>query len=132
MFVSAIIEPTRDTATLRLILHLITGSEIRLVGDIYLVEEMIRYAEKYRSETAAILLQALASKIEIIDVETKYIRICKQYIATENPSDIIHAAACLQSGSTLVTNDKHFNKIRDQGIIKVQDTATTIKMMLGI
>lgn len=93
---------------------------------------MIRYAEEYPSETAATLLQALASKVNIIHVEPRYIKICNQYITTEDPSDILHAATCLQSGSILITDDHHFNKIRDEGIIEVQNTKDTIKTLLGI
>jgi len=93
---------------------------------------MIRYAETYPSETAATLLQAIASKINFIPVEKKYLKICRQYIATDDLSDIYHAAACLQSGSALITDDHHFNKIRDEGIIDVYNTKTTIKTLLGI
>ncbi len=107
---------------------MITSTDIHLVGDLYLVEEMIRYAEEYQSETAATLLQALASKINIIQVEPRYTKICKQYITTDDLSDILHAAACLQSDSTLITDDHHFNNIRDEGIIKVQSTKNAIKI----
>lgn len=129
---AAIINPTKTTGTLKLILHLITDKNIQLVGDQYLIEEMIRYAETYPSETAATLLQAIASKITFIPVEQKYLKICRQYIATDDLSDIYHAAACLQSASTLITDDHHFNKIRDEGIIDVYNTQTAIKTLLGI
>ena len=129
---AAIINPTKTTGTLKLILHLITDKNIQLVGDQYLIEEMIRYAETYPSETAATLLQAIASKITFIPVEQKYLKICRQYIATDDLSDIYHAAACLQSGSALITDDHHFNKIRDEGIIDVYNTQTAIKTLLGI
>jgi predicted nucleic acid-binding protein len=110
---------------------MITSTDIHLVGDLYLVEEMIRYAEEYQSETAATLLQALASKINIIQVEPRYTKICKQYITTDDLSDILHAAACLQSDATLITDDHHFNNIRDEGIINVQSTKDAIKTLLG-
>jgi len=130
--VAAIINPTKTTGTLKLILHLITDKNIQLVGDQYLIEEMIRYAATSPSETAAPLLQAIASKIHFIQVEQKYLKICRQYIATDDLSDIYHAAACLQSGSALITDDHHFNKIRDEGIIDVYNTQTAIKTLLGI
>lgn len=129
---AAIINPTRATGTLKLIIHLIASRGIQLVGDRYLIEEMIRYAETYPSETAATLLQAIASKIHFIQVEQKYLKICRQYIATDDLSDIYHAAACLQSSSTMITDDHHFNKIRDEGIIEVYNTQNAIKTLLGI
>lgn len=132
VFVAAIINPTRATGTLKLIIHLIIDKNIQLVGDQYLIEEMIRYAETYPSETAATLLQAITSKITFINVEQKYLKICRQYMATDDLSDIYHAAACLQSSSTMITDDHHFNKIRDEGIIDVYNTQNAIKILLGI
>jgi predicted nucleic acid-binding protein len=43
---------------------------------------------------------------------------------------IIHAAACLKADATLITNDTHFNKIRDEGIIKVQSISNVINKFL--
>ena len=59
VFVSAIMDPARETATLRLILEMIRNKDIALVGNEFLAEEMARYAESFRSETAALLLHAL-------------------------------------------------------------------------
>ena len=98
----------------------------------YLAEEMIRYAEVYPSETAASLLEALASKIELVKVEAKYLKICRGYIGTGDLSDVYHAAACLQSGSTLISDDGHFDRIRDEGIISVWSTHLAIRELLGI
>ena len=111
---------------------MITSKDITLVGDMYLVEEMIRYIEEYPSETAASLLQALAEKMQIISIQQKYIKICSHYMATDDLSDTIHAAACLQSNSTLITDDHHFNRIRDEGIIEVKNTRDAIQELLGI
>jgi len=130
--VAAIANPLRATGTLKLILHLISDDDVELVGDRYLAEEMIRYAEVFPSETAATLLEATASKMRIINVEAKYVKICGGYIGTSDLSDIYHAAACLQSGSVLISDDGHFNRIRDEGIISVWGTNQAIKELLGI
>ncbi len=129
---AAIAKPTTRTGTLRLILHILTDTETRLVGDTYLAEEMIRYTEVYPSETAISLLDAIASRTGFIDVEARYLKICRNYIGTNDPSDIYHAAACLQTSSTLISDDHHFHKIRDEGIINVWGAKTAIKEMLGI
>jgi hypothetical protein len=120
------------TGTLRLILHTLTDAEISLIGNPYLAEEMIRYTEVYPSETAISLLDAIASKTTFIEVETKYLKICRNYMGTDDLSDVYHAAACLQTGSTLISDDHHFNKIRDEGIINVWSTKTAINQLLGI
>jgi len=130
--VAAIAKPSRTTGTLKLILYLIADDDIQLIGDKYLIEEMIRYAEVYPSETAALLLEALASKMKLIEVEEKYLKICKEYMGTNDLSDVYHAAACLHTGSAMISDDGHFNRIRDEGIINVWSTHQAIKELLGI
>jgi hypothetical protein len=130
--VAAIAKPTTRMGTLRLILHILTDKETRLVGDTYLAGEMIRYTEVYPSETAISLLDAIASRTEFIDVEARYLKIYRNYIGTKDLSDIYHAAACLQTNSTLITDDHHFDRIRDEGIIAVWSTNVAIRGLLGI
>jgi len=40
------------------------------------------------------------------------------------------SATCLQTGATLITNNHHFDTIRDQGIIEVWSTAEAIRRLL--
>jgi len=119
IFISAIKNPRRQTNSIRLILHIIEEPSISLVGNDLLVEEMVRYAELLRSETAAILLYALIAKMKIVNIQENYLKICKLYIETPNKADILHAATCLQTNAVLISNDHHFDKIRDEKIIKV-------------
>jgi len=130
VFISAIKDPRRQTGTLRLILHIIGEPSIGLVGDDLLVEELARYAELLRSETAATLLHALIAKMEIVDVQENLLKICKSYIETPDKADILHAATCLQTNAVLISNDHHFNRIRYEGIIKVWSTTEAIKKLL--
>jgi predicted nucleic acid-binding protein len=130
VFVAAIKYPKKETKTLQLILKIIENDDIYLVGDEFLVEEMVRYAEEFRSETASWILSALLDKIKLIDVGKNYIKICRNYIETPNLSDILHAAACLKSDAILITNDTHFNRIRDERIIHVWNISKMIKEIL--
>ena len=129
VFVSAIKDPARETATLKLILEMIRDKDIGLVGNEFLAEEMARYAEAFSSETAALLLHALISKMDI-EVQERYIAACRSIMGTEDPADVLHAATCLQTGATLITNDRHFDTIRDEGIIEVWSTAEAIRRLL--
>ena len=52
VFIAAIKNPKKETKTLQLILEMIERDDILLVGDEFLAEEMIRYAEEFKSETA--------------------------------------------------------------------------------
>ena len=126
IFISAIKNPRKQTNSIRLVLHIIEEPSISLVGNDLLVEEMVRYAELLRSETAAILLYALIAKMKIVNIQENYLKICKLYIETPNKADILHAATCLQTNAVLISNDHHFDKIRDEKIIKVWSSKEAI------
>ena len=130
VFIAAIKNSKKETKTLSLILKMIESENIHLIGDEFLVEEMIRYAEEFNSETSSWILRAILEKMEIVEVGDNYVKICKNYIKTPNLADIIPAAACLKSDATLITNDSHFNKIRDEGIIRVLSISKMINELL--
>ena len=130
VFASAIKDPTRETATLKLILEMIRDKDIGLVGNEFLAEEMARYAEAFKSETASLLLHALISKMDIVDVQERFTAASRSIMGTDDPADVLHAATCLQTGATLITNDRHFDTIRDEGIIDLWSTAEAIRRLL--
>lgn len=119
VFIAAIKDPRKQTETLKLLLRIIEDSDIKLVADELLVEEMLRYAELLHSQTATTIVAALIWKTRIVRVPENVRKICKTYIETPDKADILHAATCLQTGATLITNDRHFDRIRKQRIIEV-------------
>jgi predicted nucleic acid-binding protein len=46
-------------------------------------------------------------------------------------ADAVHAATCLQSNAVLISNDKHFDKIRDMRIIEVWKISEAIEKLLN-
>ena len=130
VFISAIKDPERQTSTLQLLLKIIKDPDIRLVGNVLLAEEMRRYVELFKSKKAAMLISALLGKMELVRVPENYVRICKTYIRTPDKADILHAATCLQTGATLITNDRHFDRIKGEGIIKALSVSETIRKLL--
>jgi predicted nucleic acid-binding protein len=130
VFISAIKEPQKQTDTLQLIIKIVGDPSVKLVGNYLLAHEMLRYAELLKSSTAAALLVTLLSKMEILSIAKSYRKICKTYVRTPDKADVMHAATCLQTGAILITNDKHFDRIRDEGIIEVWNIAKTIKKLL--
>lgn len=131
VFISAIKNPRKSTETLQLILKVIEDPGIRLVGNDLLAEEMLRYMELLESEMATTILAALLTKMKIIAVREKYRRICKAYVTTLDKADILHAATCLQADATLITNDHHFDRIRNERIIGVWSIARAIRKIKG-
>jgi len=120
----------KQTETLRLIVKIIEDQDIKLIGNSLLVEEMLRYAELLKSQTAATIVGSLLTKIRVVDVSENFRKICKAYLRTPDKADILHAATCLQTNSILITNDRHFDRIRNEGIIKVWSTAEAIRKLL--
>lgn len=100
------------------------------MGNEFLLEEMARYAEVFESEMASTLLYALITKMEVVDVQGKYITICRSYMDTDDLADIVHAATCLQTDATLITNDHHFDPVRDEGIVEVWSIVEAIRELL--
>jgi predicted nucleic acid-binding protein len=130
VFIAAIRDQKKQTKTLKLLIKIIKDQEIKLVGDKFLAEEMLRYTELLKSKTATTLVAGLLTMTTIVNVAENYRKICKAYLRTTNKADILHAAVCLQTNSILITNDKHFDKIRKEGIIKVWSITEAIRKFL--
>lgn len=119
LFIAAIKNPKKDTTSLKLLLALIDDTSIVLMGNEFLIMEMEKYAQVFKSERGSEILQKLIDKMEIIDVNEKFLRLCKSYFPEDELIDMYHAATCLQADSILITNDRHFDKINDDKIIEV-------------
>ena len=131
VFIAAIRNPRKQTTTLRLLEKTVENPDITLVADEPLLDEMLRYAELLKSQTAAIIVAALLTKTTMVKVPRNYRKICKTYIETPDRADILHAGTCLQTGAILITNDHHFDRIRKEGIIKVWSIAEAIERLLA-
>lgn len=130
VFIAAIKDPERQTSTFQLLLKIIKDPGIMLVGNILLAEEMRRYIELFKSKKAAVLVSPLLGKMELVRVPENYVRICKTYIRTPDKADVLHAATCLQTGATLITNDRHFDRIKKEGITKVLSVSEAVGKLL--
>ncbi len=129
VLIAAMKNPRKQTQTLRLLAKIIEDPNIKLVANDLLVEEMLRYAELLRSPTAATIVAALIGKTSLVKVSQNYRAICKAYVKTPNKADVLHAATCLQADTVMISNDRHFNRIGDEGIIKVWSIADAIKKL---
>ena len=131
VFIAAIKNPKKEPRSLDLIIELIQNKKICLVGNDLLLLEFGRYSEKFKSETASHLLKKLKDKIKVVDVKEDSIKISRKYIPKAEIVDIIHVATCIQEGSILITNDKHFDKISRNGVIEVWNITKAIENLLG-
>ncbi len=127
LFIAAIKNPKKETASLRLLLELIDDTTVMLIGNEFLIMEMEKYAQVFESKRGKEILQKLINKTEVIEIDEKFLRLCKLYFPEEEFKDIYHAATCLQTGAVMVTNDKHFDKINDEKIIEVWSISKAIE-----
>jgi predicted nucleic acid-binding protein len=130
LFVAAIKNPSRETDTYRLLVHLIEREDIRLVGNVLLAQEYLRYAEVFPSPTAAALAAALAEKMEIVRIENRFVLACSPHFPRAKRADCVHAATCLQTGAILVSNDKDFDSVATAGLVRRWTTADAIRRWL--
>lgn len=129
VFIAAVKDPRKETPTLRLLTRILGRDDLALVGNDLWLEEMLRYAEEFRSETASQLIGALIAKTRFVRVRKNFRTICLRYVTTPDPADVLHAATCLQEGAVLVSNDKHFHRIREEGILEVWDITKAIRSL---
>ena len=118
LFVAAIRGSALQNDSARLLLWLIQQEAVELVGNSFLFEELVRYGQTFRSPESEALLAVLIEKIQWTDPDATQVRACSDYIDTPDPADLAHAATCLATGATLISNDHHFDRIVKAGIIR--------------
>lgn len=119
VFVAAIRDPARRTETFRLIAKVLASGTFRIVGNEVLADEYLRYAQAFPSPTAAALAAALVENMELVHPEDRFLLACAPFIPRAEAADLVHAATCLQTGAILVSDDRHFRRIRRAGLIAV-------------
>lgn len=114
------------TKSSELLSALLDGSA-ELVANKALLAEYEKYAQQLEAEYIFLYLK---SRIILISVSDEDIQRCKLFFPESQFSDAVHAATCLQSGAVLITNDKHFDKIKDDGLIRVWTISEAIRNLL--
>ncbi|MGB8217015.1 MAG: PIN domain-containing protein [Candidatus Methanoperedens sp.] len=127
LFIAAIKNPKKETFSLKLLLELVDDATIVLIGNEFLIMEMEKYAQVFESKRGKEILHKLIDKTELVDVDEKFLRLCKSYFPKDELIDIYHAATCLQEGAVLITNDRHFDRINDEKIIEVWSISKAIE-----
>ena len=121
--------PRRIPRSLSLLLRLITDAELELFASQPLLDEYRRLARELRSETSTLILNQLSAKAhEVTEIKAE-IETCRHYIPEKEAADIHHAVAALHSEAVLISNDKHFDKIRDAGTINVWSISEAMRRL---
>jgi len=116
------------TRTTDLVLRLLDGQE-ELIANDALIGEYSKYAEDL-GHYSQLLLGYILQRAIVLEVSDEEIIKCMPFFPEEQYADILHAATCLSTGGILISNDKHFEKIRDAKIIEVWKIAEAINRLL--
>jgi len=126
VFIAAV---KRDwTKTTDLVFYLLTNPEIEVVANDVLLAEYERYAKELDAKE---FLDFLKLRIAVINPSIDEIKKCKPYFPENEYADVIHAATCLKADAVLITNDRHFDRIKEAKLIKVWSISDAIDRLLS-
>ncbi|VVB64774.1 Xaa-Pro dipeptidase [uncultured archaeon] len=67
----------------------------------------------------------------MIEQSEEDILACKPFFPTTEGADIVHAATCRHAEAILISNDSHFKRIKEEGLIDVWSISEAIGEKLG-
>jgi predicted nucleic acid-binding protein len=109
------------------LLSMLLDSPIELVANKALLSEYEKYAKELGAEY---IFDYLKSRIILVDQSDEEVELCKPFFPNNQAADIVHAATCLHAKAVLISNDRHFEKIRKAGLIEVWTISKAIRELL--
>lgn len=101
-------------------------------ADIFVNDELLLEYEKYIHRVLGLynLYLLLQNRTLLVDPSQKSLETCRSFFPESQYADVVHAATCLETGATLITNDAHFKKIQEAGLIEVWNITRAIREIL--
>ncbi|WP_456452453.1 type II toxin-antitoxin system VapC family toxin [Thermococcus sp.] len=118
---------TGRTDTTELVFHVLSDDKYRVIGNDVLLAEYRKYAEKLN---ALDFYKFLKLRMEIVNPSRKEVLRLLPYFPPAQIADAVHAATCLKTGAILITNDRHFEKVAEEGLIEVWSISEAIRKVL--
>jgi hypothetical protein len=109
------------------LIYCLLDSPAELFANDLLIFEYEKYA---RTLGTYELLNYMKKSVIQVNPLQEEIDVCAPFFPESELSDIVHAATCLYVDAILITNDSHFNKIKDSGLIEVWSNTKAIKKLL--
>ena len=116
------------TDTTELVFHVLSNDKYRIIGNNVLLAEYRKYAEKLN---VLDFYEFLRPRMEIVNPSRKEVLRVIPYFPPSHIADAVHAATCLKTGAVLITNDRHFEKVAEEGLIEVWSISEAIRKILG-
>jgi predicted nucleic acid-binding protein len=105
-----------------------------LLGDaeLYANDELLLEYERYIRKALGLknLYVLIQNRAILVNPSNESLEICRPFFPSSQLADVVHAATCLEVGATLITNDKHFKKIQEAGIIQVWNISRAVREIL--
>ncbi len=114
------------TKSAELVYHLLDSSA-ELFADELLIFEYEKYAIALGTSE---LLNYMKKSVIQVNPSQEEIDACAPFFPESELADIVHAATCLYADAILITNDNHFKKIKNSGLVKVWSNTKAIKILL--
>ncbi|WP_297504536.1 PIN domain-containing protein, partial [Thermococcus sp.] len=67
---------------------------------------------------------------EIVNPSREEVLRLLPYFPPTQIADAVHAATCMKTGAVLITNDRHFEKVAEEGLIEVWSISEAIRRIL--
>ncbi len=125
VFIAAV--KTGRTDTTELVFHVLSDDKYRVIGNDVLLAEYRKYAERLN---ALEFYEFLRLRMEIVNPSRKEVLRLLPYFPPSQIADAVHAATCLKTGAILITNDRHFEKVAEKGLIEVWSISEAIRKVL--
>jgi len=114
------------TKSTELIYHLL-DSPAELFANELLIFEYEKYA---RALGTSELLNYMKKSMIYVNPSQEEIDACAPFFPESELSDIVHAATCLYADAILISNDNHFGKIKNSGLVEVWSNTKAIKILI--
>jgi len=109
------------------LIHFLLDSPAELFANELLIFEYEKYANALGTFE---LLNYLKKMVIQVNPSQDEIDTCAAFFPESELSDIVHAATCLYADAVLITNDNHFDKIKNAKLIEVWSSTKAIKILL--
>ncbi len=116
------------TKSTDLLIELMEREDIELVASPILISEYERYGERLK---AHLLINHLKQMITIVEPKREHVAQCMAYFPENEYGDAVHAATCLVADAVIITNDHHFDRIKEAGVIEVWSISEAIHRLIG-
>ncbi len=125
VFIAAVKKGWTDTT--ELLLHILSDDKYGVIGNDVLLAEYRKYAERLNAWN---FYEFLRLRMEIVNPSREEVLRLLPYFPPTQIADAVHAATCMKTGAVLITNDRHFEKVTEEGLIEVWSISEAIRRIL--